>query len=62
MPGGFTARGGARGGRGGFDSRPSQGRGDFKGTGAPRGAFGGRGRGSSGNVTPRGGRGGAQVA
>ena len=49
--GGYPPRGGARGGRGGYEGRG----------GAPRGGFGPRGgRGGSGNVTPRGGRGGAQ--
>jgi hypothetical protein len=56
----FNQRGGARGGRGGFE-RTGQGRGGSFNKDAPRGSFpGGRGRG--GSVTPRGGRGAAAQA
>ncbi|KAE9989926.1 hypothetical protein EG327_002113 [Venturia inaequalis] len=46
----FNTRGGARGGRGGFERPAGQGRGG----GAPRGAFGGANRGRGGTATPRG--------
>lgn len=46
----FNARGGARGGRGGFERPAGQGRGG----GAPRGSFGGANRGRGGTATPRG--------
>lgn len=53
--GGFNARGGIRGGRGGGDGRPgSQGRGNFPKDGG-RGGF--VPRGGRGGMTPRGGRG-----
>ncbi|KAL8692289.1 MAG: hypothetical protein Q9218_002658 [Villophora microphyllina] len=53
--GGFNARGGMRGGRGGADGRPgSQGRGNFQKDGG-RGGF--VPRGGRGGMTPRGGRG-----
>lgn len=48
----FNARGGARGGRGGFERPAGQGRGGSGG--APRGAFGGANRGRGGTATPRG--------
>ncbi|QDS72023.1 hypothetical protein FKW77_002101 [Venturia effusa] len=47
----FNARGGARGGRGGFERPAGQGRG---GGGAPRGVYGGANRGRGGTATPRG--------
>ncbi|KAL8905766.1 MAG: hypothetical protein Q9207_002435 [Kuettlingeria erythrocarpa] len=59
--GGFNARGGMRGGRGGPDGRPgSQGRGGFPKDGG-RGGFVPRG-GRGGSMTPRGGRGQPQAA
>ncbi|KAL8778928.1 MAG: hypothetical protein Q9194_001723 [Teloschistes cf. exilis] len=58
--GGFNARGGIRGGRGGGDGRPgSQGRGNFPKDGG-RGGF--VPRGGRGGMTPRGGRGQAMPA
>ncbi|KAL8720559.1 MAG: hypothetical protein Q9225_002605 [Loekoesia sp. 1 TL-2023] len=59
--GGYNARGGMRGGRGGSDGRPgSQGRGGFPKDGG-RGGFVPRG-GRGGSMTPRGGRGQPQAA
>jgi hypothetical protein len=49
----YASRGGARGGRGGFEGRPSRGGFMAKGDGAPRGGFAGRARGGANSMNTR---------